>query len=50
MRDEGKVFSTLNWTDGKLEKNIYKQTFEKGVDYVIDTVGGDVFQQGLKWY
>lgn len=43
------VLSTLNWTDKKLLKNIQEKTFNKGVDYVVDTVGGNVFNQGLKW-
>jgi NADPH:quinone reductase-like Zn-dependent oxidoreductase len=49
LRDAN-VLSTFNWTDGKLVKNVHKNTFGKGVDYVIDTVGGDLFQQGISWF
>lgn len=47
---EANVMSTFNWTDGQLVRNIREKTFGKGVDFVVDTVGGDVFQQGLQWY
>lgn len=49
LRDAN-VISTLNWTDGQLVKSVHEKTFGKGVDFVVDTVGGDVFQQGLQWY
>lgn len=44
------VLSTFNFTNNKLLKNIQEKTFNKGVDFVVDTVGGDVFNQGLKWF
>lgn len=47
---EANVLSTFNWNDGGLVKNVRAQTFNKGVDYVIDTVGGEIFQQGLQWF
>lgn len=46
---ETNVQSTFNWTDGKLVKNVHKHTFDKGVDFVIDTVGNEVFLEGFKW-
>jgi|UniRef100_A0AC35FXG6 NADPH2:quinone reductase len=42
---EANVMSTFNWTDNKLARNVREKTFGKGVDFVIDTVGGDVFNQ-----
>lgn len=45
-----KVLSTFNFTDKQLLQNIHSKTFNKGVDFVIDTVGGNVFDQGLKWF
>uniref|UniRef100_A0A7E4UM85 Enoyl reductase (ER) domain-containing protein n=1 Tax=Panagrellus redivivus TaxID=6233 RepID=A0A7E4UM85_PANRE len=45
---EANVNSTFNWTDGELARNVKHKTFGKGVDFVIDTVGGDVFDQGLQ--
>ncbi|KAH7729558.1 hypothetical protein AAVH_03033 [Aphelenchoides avenae] len=47
LRDAN-VMSTLNWTNGKLVKSVHEKTFGKGVDFVVDTVGGDVFHQGLQ--
>ena len=43
------VNSTLNWTDGKLIPHVREQTFQKGVDFVVDTVGGETFDQALQW-
>uniref|UniRef100_A0AC34Q5Q2 Enoyl reductase (ER) domain-containing protein n=1 Tax=Panagrolaimus sp. JU765 TaxID=591449 RepID=A0AC34Q5Q2_9BILA len=43
-----KVDTTLNWTDGRLVSRVKEKTFNKGVDFVIDTVGGNVFDQGLQ--
>lgn len=47
---EANVMSTFNWTDNKLARNVREKTFGKGVDFVIDTVGGDVFNQAKEWY
>ena len=43
------VNSTLNWTDGKLISHVRGKTFQKGVDFVVDTVGGEIFDQALQW-
>ncbi|KAE9554565.1 hypothetical protein FO519_002204 [Halicephalobus sp. NKZ332] len=42
------VNSTLNWTDGKLISQVREKTFQKGVDFVVDTVGGEIFEQALQ--
>ncbi|VDK55599.1 unnamed protein product [Anisakis simplex] len=41
------VHSTFNWNDKNFLKELKKVTFDKGVDVIIDTVGGKQFEQAL---
>lgn len=46
LRSSG-VQSTFNWTKGNMARDLKKLTFGKGVDLVIDTVGGQPFYEAL---
>lgn len=48
LRETG-VISLFNYTDGQLARNVKKMTMGQGVDLIIDTVGGSVFEQSLNW-
>jgi NADPH2:quinone reductase len=43
---EANVMSTFNWTDTKFVRSVREKTFGKGVDFIIDTVGGKIFDEG----
>uniref|UniRef100_A0A1I7ZQ67 PKS_ER domain-containing protein n=1 Tax=Steinernema glaseri TaxID=37863 RepID=A0A1I7ZQ67_9BILA len=47
LRETG-IQSTINYTDGDMTSVVKKKTFGKGVDVVIDTVGGVPCQQALE--
>ncbi|MFH4974355.1 hypothetical protein AB6A40_001064 [Gnathostoma spinigerum] len=47
LRSTG-VYSTINWERQKMAKAVRTETDGKGVDLVIDTVGGKAFHEGFE--
>lgn len=43
------VLATCEYTDENVVNTVKKHTNGKGVDFVVDTVGGTWFDQALRW-
>lgn len=44
------AFQSVNYNSASLKQEVKKLTANKGVDVVIDTVGGDIFKEALhRW-
>lgn len=43
------VLKTVDYKGEDLVKTVIKATEKKGVDFVVDTVGGQYFNMALKW-
>lgn len=49
VRDKG-AFASLKYRAKDLHKKVMEVTEGKGVSIVFDAVGGDIFNESLKWY
>lgn len=49
VRDKG-AFASLKYLAKNLRSKVMEVTDGKGVSIIFDAVGGDVFNESLKWY
>jgi NADPH2:quinone reductase len=49
VRDKG-AFASLKYQAKNLRSKVMEVTEGKGVSIIFDAVGGDIFNESLKWY